>query len=78
MYRVSPQRPLHILNAEMFSTPPKPFYLLFYARGLTHVFAEAPSPVPIHTQRYNSKVLDFVNVEAKQGDESDDSSSRSV
>ena len=78
MYRVSPQRPTHIFNVEMFSTPPKPFNLPSYAKGLAQVFAEAPSPVPVHTQCYNSTVLDFVDVEAKQGDESDGSSSRSV
>ena len=49
MYRVSLSRPLRILNAEMFSSPPKSFYLPSYARGLVHVFAEASSPVPVRT-----------------------------
>ena len=62
----------------MFSTPPKPFYLPSYARGLAYVFAEAPSSVPVRTQRYNSRVLDFVDIEARQGDESDGSSSCNV
>ena len=62
----------------MFSTPLKRFYLPSYAGGLAQVFVEAPSPVPVCTQRYNSRILDFVNVEARQGDKSDDSSSRSV
>ena len=78
VYRVSPPRPPHILNAELFSSPPKPFDLPSYAGGLAHVFAEVPSPVPVRTRRYNSRVLDFVDVEAKQSDESDGSSSRSV
>ena len=78
MYRVFPQRPPCILNAEIFSTPPKPFNLPSYARGLLHVFTKAPSPVPVCTRRYNSRVLDFVDVEARQGDKSDGSSSRSV
>ena len=78
MYRVSLQRPPHILNAEMFSTPPKPFYLPSYARGLAQVFAEAPSLVPVCTRCYNSRVLDFVDVEARQGDKSDGSSSHSI
>ena len=78
MYRVSPSRPPRILNAEMFSSPPKPFDLPSYARGLAHVFAEAPSPVRVRTRRYNSRVLNFVDVEARQSDESDGSSSRSV
>ena len=78
VYRVSPPRPLRILNAEMFSSPPKPFDLPSYAGGLAHVFAEASSPIPVRTRRYNSRVLDFVDVEARQSDESDGSSSRSV
>ena len=78
MYRVSPPRPPRILNAEMFSSPPKPFDLPSYAGGLAHVFAEAPSPVPVCTRHYNSRVLDFVDVEARQSDKSDGSSSSSV
>ena len=82
VYRVSPPRPPRILNAEMFSSPPKPFDLPSYAGGLAHVFAKAPSPVPVpvpvRTRRYNSRVLDFVDVEARQSDESDGSSSHSV
>ena len=78
VYRVSPPRPPHILNAEMFSSPPQPFDLPSYVGGLAHVFAEAPSPVPVRTRRYNSRVLDFVDVEAGQSDENDGSSSRSV
>ena len=65
MYRVSPLRPPRILNAEMFSSPPKPFDLPSYAGGLAHVFAEASSPVPVRTRPYNSRVLDFFDVEAR-------------
>ena len=78
MYRVSPPRPPGILNAEMFSSPPQSFDLPSYAGGLAHVFVEAPSPVPVCTRRYNSRVLEFVDVEAGESDESDGSSSRSV
>ena len=49
VYRVSSPRPLCILNAEMFSSPPKPFYLPSYAGGLAHIFVEAPSLVPVCT-----------------------------
>ena len=63
---------------EMFCTPQKPSYLPSYAGGLAHVFAEVPSPIPVHTQHYNSRVLDFVDIEARQSDESDGNSSRSV
>ena len=78
VYRVSPPRPPCILNTEMFSSLQKPFYLPSYTGGLAHVFAEAPSLVPICTRHYNSRILDFVDVEARQSDESDGSSSCSV
>ena len=78
VYKVSPPRPPRILNAKMFSSPPQPFDLASYAGGLAHVFAEVPSPVPVCTRRYNSRVLDFVDVEAGQSDESDGSSSCSI
>ena len=65
VYRVYPPRPPCILIAEMFSSPSKPFDLPSYTGGLAHVFAEAPSPVPVCTRRYNSRVLDFVDVEAR-------------
>ena len=78
VYRVSPPRPPCILNAEMFSSPPKPFYLPSYVGGLAHVSAEVPSLVPIRIRRYNSRVLDFVDVAAIQSDENDGSSSCSV
>ena len=50
----------------MFSTPPKLFYLPSYAVGLAQVFADAPSPIPLRSRHYNSRVLDFVDVEATQ------------
>ena len=78
VYRVSSPRPPRILNMETFSSPLKPFDLPSYTGGLAHVFAEAPSPVLVRTRRYNSRVLDFVDVEARQSDESDGSSSHSV
>ena len=65
-------------NVEMFSTLPKPFYLPSYVGGLAQVFAKVPSPIPVCTQRYNSRILDFVDVKARQGDKSDGSSSRCV
>ena len=78
VYRVSLPRPPRIFNAEMFSSPPKLFYVPSYARSLAHVFEEAPSPVRVRTRRYNSRVLDFVDVEARQSDENNGSSSLSV
>ena len=67
-----------MLTLEMFATPSKAFHLLSYASGLVKVFAEVPSAIQHHNRRYNSKVLHFVDVEAKQGNDSDASSSHSV
>ena len=75
---MSPQTPHHVLTSEMFATPPKAYHLPSYTSGLAKIFAEAPSPIQHHNYHYNSRVLDFVDVETRQGDDSDASSSQSV
>ena len=67
-----------MLTLEMFATPPKAFHLPSYAIGVAKVFAKAPSPIQHHNRCYNSRVLHFVDVEARQGDDSDANSSQSV
>ena len=67
-----------MLTLEMFATPPKAFHLLSYASRVAKVFEEAPFPIQHHNSRYNSRALQFVDVEARQGDYSDASSSQSV
>ena len=62
----------------MFATPPKAFHLPSSASGFVKVFAEAPSPILCHDRRYNSRVLHFVDVEARKGNNSDASSNQSV
>ena len=64
-----------MLTLEMLATPPKAFHLSSYASGLVEVFAEVPSPIQHHNRHYISRVLHFVNIEARQGDNSDASSS---
>ena len=54
-----------MLTFDIFVTPLKAFYLLSYAGGLVHMFANVPSPVPTCPSHYNRQVLDFVNIEAK-------------
>ena len=78
VYRVSLHRPPHALNMEMFSTPPKLFYLPSYVGRLVQVFAGAPPPIPIYSQYYNSRILVYVDVEMRQGKDSNGSSSHSV
>ena len=51
----------------MFSTSSKYFNLFLYAGGLAQAFVVAPLLV-LHCHRpYNSTILAFVDVEAKQG-----------
>ena len=54
-----------MLTSEMFATPSKAFHLLSYASGLAKVFAKTPSLILCHDHRYNSRVLHFVDVEAR-------------
>ena len=62
---------------EMFSTPPKSFYLPLYVGGLAQGFAKAPFLLPLYNRPCNSRILAFVDVEAKDGNDSDVSSSPS-
>ena len=54
-----------MLTSDIFASPPKAFHLPSYASGLAKVFAEEPSPIQHHNHRYNSRVLHFIDVEAK-------------
>jgi hypothetical protein len=71
MCRVQNDSPIHVLNADMFSTPSTTFELPPYAAQLANVLAEAPSPPPIRTRPFNKLVLDFMDIEAQQGEDSD-------
>ena len=67
-----------MLTLEMLATLPNVFHLPSYASGLAKVFAEAPSLIEHHNRRDNSTILHFVDVEARQGDDSDASSNQNV
>ena len=71
MCRVQNESPIRVLNADMFATPLTMFELPSYAVELAHLLAEAPSPAPIRTRHFNKLVLDFLDIEAKQGEDSD-------
>ena len=60
-----------MLNADMFATPLTMFELPSYADELAHLLAETPSPPPRRTHPFNKLVLDFLNIEAEQGKDSD-------
>ena len=42
-----------------------------YAVELAHLLAEAPSPSPRRTRPFNKYVLDFLDIKAEQGEDSD-------
>jgi hypothetical protein len=71
MCRVQDVSPIRVLNVDIFATPSTTFELLSYAAELAHVLAEAPSPMPICTRPFNKQVLDFLDIEAEQGEDSD-------
>ena len=71
MFRVQNESPIHVLIADMFATPSTTFELLSYAADLAHLLAEAPSPPPSRTRPFNKLVLDFLDLEAEQGEDSD-------
>ena len=56
---------------DMFATPSTAFKLPLHIVGLAYQFAEAPSPPLLHTRPFNKLVLDFLDVEAKQGKDND-------
>ena len=55
----------------MFSSPPKTFELPSYAAELANLLAEAPSPPPSPIRPFNNLVLDFLDIEAEEGEDSD-------
>ena len=55
----------------MIATPSTTFELPLYAADLAHLIAEAPFPPPRRTHPFNKLVLDFLDIEAEQGEDSD-------
>ena len=78
MCRVQNESPIRVLNANMFATPSTTFELPSYAAELANLLAEAPSLPPIRTRPFNKLVLDFLDIEADQGEDSDRLGSPSI
>ena len=72
MFRVQNESPIHVLTADMFLTPSRTFQLSCYVVGLANLLAEAPSPPPICTRPFNKEFLDYVDIEAEEGEDSDE------
>ena len=68
MCRVQNESPIHVLNSDMFATFSTTFELPSYVAELAHLLAEAPSPPPSRTRPFNKLVLDFLEIEAEQGE----------
>ena len=71
MFKVQNKSPICVFTAHMFATLSTTFELPFYTNDHAHLLAEPPSPPPNRTHLFNKLVLDFLNIEAKQGDDSD-------
>ena len=69
--RVQNESPFCVLNADMFATPSTTFEFPSYTAKLAHLLAEAPSPPLRRTSPFNKLVLDFLDMEAEQGGDSD-------
>jgi hypothetical protein len=77
MCKVQIESPIGVLNADMFATPSTTFELPHYAAELAHLLAEAPSPPHRRIRPFNKLVLDFLDTEAVQSEDSDRHSSQS-
>jgi hypothetical protein len=55
----------------MFATPLMTFELPLYDVELAQLLAEAPSPPPSCTRPFNKLILDFLDIEAEHGEDSD-------
>ena len=71
MFRAPFPSPIRVLTADMFSSPSTTFELPSYAVGLANLLAEAPSPPPLRTCPFNNLVLDYLDIEAEEGEDSD-------
>ena len=60
-----------ILPQGMCSSLFKTFELPSYATELANLLVEAPSPPPSCIQPFNKLVLDFLDIEAEEGEDSD-------
>ena len=60
-----------VLRRGMSSSPSKTFELPSYAAGLANLLAEAPSPPPSRIRPFNKVVLDYLDIEAEEGEDSD-------
>jgi hypothetical protein len=77
MCRVQNESLIRVLNANMFATPSTTFELPSYAAQFAHLLAEATSPLPNRIRPLNKLVLDFLDIDAKQCEDSDRHGSQS-
>ena len=60
-----------VLRRGMCLSPSKTFELPSYAAEFANILAEAPSPPPSRIRPFNKLVLDLLDIEAKEGEDSD-------
>ena len=71
MFRVQNESPICVLIADMFATPLTTFEVLLYGADLANFLAEAQSPPLRCTRPFNKLVMDFLDIEAEWGKDSD-------
>lgn len=72
-FKVPQENPIRVITAKMFAALSMAFELSSYVAKLAHHFAEAPFPPPTRTRTgpFNRLVLEFLDVEAEHGEDSD-------
>ena len=70
MCRVQNDSPIRILNTDVFGITSTTFDLPSYVVDLVHLLAEASSPPPMRTRPINNLVLNYFDIEAEQGKDS--------
>ena len=71
MFKVQIESSIYVLNANIFAIRSTTFELPLYVVDLAHLLAEAPSPPLGRTCPFNKLELDFLDIEAKQDEDSD-------
>ena len=71
IFRVQNESPIRVLTADIFSIPSTMFELSSYAAGLAKLLAEASSLASIRIRPFNKLVLDYLDIEAEEGENSD-------
>lgn len=71
MFGVLKESLIRVLASSIFATPSATFELLSYHANFALHFTEAPSSPHSRTRPFNKLILDFLDIEVEQGEDSD-------